>query len=154
MGFKDIQHLPERHKAALANTLLCLDVLRHAIEQEVVHYRDVSHTMCLRRASGTECHEHHHPICPPDRGLLGAEHDPEGVEASLCKVAEVIKCLPRHREARAQAAARCVRRCAVGGSCLRRMLGFDWRSGTSRCNRNFGFEGFCNCFLSITPKCN
>jgi hypothetical protein len=41
---KDIQHLPERLEAALAETLIYMDVPRHAIEQEVVHYRDVCYT--------------------------------------------------------------------------------------------------------------
>jgi len=41
---KDIQHLPERLEAALADTLTFMEVPRHAIEQEVVHYRDVCYT--------------------------------------------------------------------------------------------------------------
>ena len=41
---KDIQHLPERLEAALADTLAFIGVPRHAIEQEVVHYRDVCYT--------------------------------------------------------------------------------------------------------------
>ena len=100
MGLKDIHHLSERHKAALADTLAFIGVPRHTIEQEVVHYRDVCYTTTRAAPEG----RHHHPICLPDRGLLGTEHDPEGVEASLCKVADVIKWLSRHREARAQVA--------------------------------------------------
>ena len=41
---KDIQHLPQRLEAALAETLAFMEVPRHAIEQEVVHYRDVCYT--------------------------------------------------------------------------------------------------------------
>ena len=41
---KDIQHLPQRLEAALADTLAFMEVPRHAIEQEVVHYRDVCFT--------------------------------------------------------------------------------------------------------------
>ncbi len=44
MGFNYIQHLPERLEAALADTLTFMEVPRHAIEQEVVHYRDVCYT--------------------------------------------------------------------------------------------------------------
>ena len=44
MGLKDIHHLSERHKAALADTLAFIGVPRHTIEQEVVHYRDVCYT--------------------------------------------------------------------------------------------------------------
>jgi len=39
-----IHHLPERHEAARAETLLYMDVPCHAIEQEVVHYRDVCYS--------------------------------------------------------------------------------------------------------------
>ena len=49
---KDIQHLPQRLEAALAETLLYMDVPRHAIEQEVVHYRDVCYTTTTSAPDG------------------------------------------------------------------------------------------------------
>jgi len=49
---KDIQHLPERLEAALAETLTNMDVQRHFIEQEVVHYRDVCYSTTTSAPDG------------------------------------------------------------------------------------------------------
>ena len=49
---KDIQHLPQRLEAALADTLAFMEVPRHAIEQEVVHYRDVCYTTTTSAPDG------------------------------------------------------------------------------------------------------